>query len=136
MLALPIFAALAMLAGERGRSWPGSYGLGRTWRPGARRRHHRHRTSGGAASRYFLDGIWLALIGWFVGSAATAQARAAVASASLAGVRVAEIMTPRPGLAPGRDSVAEFTREAARSRQDAFPVVGSGGELTGLVLTS
>jgi len=32
--------------------------------------------------------------------------------------------------------VAELIDEAARSRQDAFPVVGFNGELTGIVLTS
>ena len=36
----------------------------------------------------------------------------------------------------GWHTVAEFAAEAARSRQDVFPVVGFGGELTGVVLAS
>ncbi|HEY2129042.1 MAG TPA: hypothetical protein VGH77_17835 [Streptosporangiaceae bacterium] len=45
-------------------------------------------------------------------------------------------MTPDPELAPGWHSVTFVRREAARSRQDVFPVVGFGGELTGVVLAS
>jgi hypothetical protein len=45
-------------------------------------------------------------------------------------------MTRDPQLAPGWYTVAEFAAEAARSRQDVFPVVGFGGELTGVVLAS
>ena len=84
----------------------------------------------------YLDGLWLVLIGWFLISAATAERKAATAQAALAGVRVAEVMTPDPQLAPGWHTVAEFAAEAARSRQDVFPVVGFGGELTGVVLAS
>ena len=51
-------------------------------------------------------------------------------------MRVADVMTPHPDLASGWHNVANFTGEAARSRQDAFPVVGFSGELTGVVLTS
>ena len=49
---------------------------------------------------------------------------------------VAEVMIPDPELSPGWHSVAEFAEEAARSRQDVFPVVGFDGELTGVVLAS
>ena len=84
----------------------------------------------------YLDGLWLALIGWFLISAASAEGQAATAEAALAGVRVADIMTPHPELAVGWHSVAEFIDEAARSRQDAFPVAGFDGELSGIVLTS
>jgi hypothetical protein len=76
------------------------------------------------------------LIGWFLISAATAERKAATAQAALAGVRVAEVMTPDLELSPGWHSVAEFAGEAARSRQDVFPVVGFAGELTGVVLAS
>jgi CBS domain-containing protein len=84
----------------------------------------------------FLDGVWLALIGWFLISAATAERQTATAEIALAGVQVADIMTPHPDLASSWHSVAEFIDEAARSRQDAFPVIGFNGELTGIVLTS
>jgi Zn-dependent protease len=84
----------------------------------------------------FLDGLWLMLIGWFLITAAAAETRASAARTALVGVRVADVMTPDPHLVSGRDSVSEFIDGAARSRQDAFPVVGSEGELTGVVLTS
>jgi Zn-dependent protease/CBS domain-containing protein len=84
----------------------------------------------------FADGLWLALIGWFIITAATTERQTATAAIALAGVRVADVMTPHPDLASGWHSVAEFSDEAARSRQDAFPVVGFNGELTGIVLTS
>ena len=89
-----------------------------------------------AVSVSFADGLWLALIGWFIITAATTERQTATAEIALAGVRVADVMTPHPDLASGWHSVADFTREAARSRQDAFPVVGFNGELTGIVLTS
>jgi Zn-dependent protease/CBS domain-containing protein len=84
----------------------------------------------------FPDGVWLMLIGWFIASAAAAEGKAGAARAVLAGLRVADIMTPHPQLAPGWHSVAEFIGEAAQSRQEVFPVVGFGGELTGIVLIS
>ena len=83
-----------------------------------------------------LGGIWLMLIGWFLMSAAAAEKNAATAAAALGGMRVADIMTAGPELAPGWNTVAGFIdRVAARSRQDAFPVVDFGGRLTGLVLS-
>jgi Zn-dependent protease/CBS domain-containing protein len=83
-----------------------------------------------------LDGLWLVLIGWFLISAAAAETQAATARTALAGARVADVMTPHPELAPGWSSVADFIDQAARSRQDAFPVTGPGGELVGIVLAS
>ncbi|HYA51328.1 MAG TPA: site-2 protease family protein [Streptosporangiaceae bacterium] len=84
-----------------------------------------------------FSGLWLMLIGWFLITTAAAEEKAAVAKAALAGVRVAAVMTTDPDLAPGWESVSEFIgRVAARSRQDAFPVVGPDGGLTGVVLAS
>jgi Zn-dependent protease len=84
-----------------------------------------------------LGGLWLMLIGWFLITAAAAEEKAAAAKTALAGVRVADVMTPHPELAPGWETVAEFIgRTAARSRQDAFPVVGFDAGLIGVVLIS
>ncbi len=90
-----------------------------------------YRSAGGS-----LDGLWLVLIGWFLIIAAAAETRASAARTALAGVRVADVMTPHPELAPCWSSVADFNDQAARSRQDAFPVTGPDGELTGIMLTS
>ena len=84
----------------------------------------------------FADGLWPALIGWFIITAATTERQTATAEIALAGVRVADVMTPHPDLASGWRTVADFTEEAAGARQDAFPVVGFNGALTGVVLTS
>jgi Zn-dependent protease len=93
----------------------------------------------GAAALLFwnvLDGIWLMLLGWFVSSAAGAEERAAEVASTLDGVCVADVMTADPTVAPGWITVQDFIdRVAARSRQDAFPVVGFDGTLTGLVVT-
>ena len=84
-----------------------------------------------------LGGLWLMLIGWFLITAAAAEEKAAAAKTALAGVRVADVMTADPELAGGWETVGEFIgRAAARSRQDAFPVVGPGGDLAGVVLAS
>jgi len=80
-----------------------------------------------------FSGLWLMLIGWFLITAAVAEEKAAAAKTALAGVRVADVMTPHPELAGGWETVGEFIgRAAARSRQDAFPVVGPGGDLAGV----
>ena len=84
-----------------------------------------------------LGGLWLMLIGWFLITAAAAEEKAAAARTALAGVRVADVMTPHPDLAGGWETVSEFIgRAAARSRQDAFPVVSPDGGLAGVVLAS
>ena len=76
-----------------------------------------------------------ALIGWFLVSATAAEEQAARASAALAGVTVADVMTPHLDLAPDWSTVGDFIDQvAAQSRQDAFPVVDPGGRLAGLVL--
>lgn len=87
-------------------------------------------TAGGS-----VDGLWLIVIGWFLISAAGAEIRAAAARAALAGLRVADVMTPHPECAFGSQSIAELAEQAAWSWQDAFPVISSAGELTGIVLT-
>jgi Zn-dependent protease/CBS domain-containing protein len=85
-----------------------------------------------AASSY--EGLWLMLIGWFLVSAASAEEQAARAAAALAGVTVADVMTPHPDLAPAWSTVGDFTDQVtAQSRQPAFPVIDPGGRLAGLV---
>jgi len=81
-----------------------------------------------------LGGVWLVLIGWFLESAARAEAGATVAATALSGLRVADVMTPEPELAPGWNTVQDFAASVvARSRQAAFPVVGFDGRLAGIV---
>lgn len=84
-----------------------------------------------------LGGVWLMMIGWFLTSAATAEERSAMATSALAGLRVADVMTPDPDIAAGWSTVGDFIDQVAtRSRQSAFPVLGFNGELAGVVITS
>ena len=55
-----------------------------------------------------LGGVWLALIGWFVVSAATAEEQQARLGGRLAGVKVGEVMAARPTVLDGNLTVADF----------------------------
>ena len=82
-------------------------------------------------------GLWLALIGVFVMSAAAAEATAETAAAALAGLRVGDIMTPDPDIGGTWMTVAGFIDSIALgSAQSAFPVIGPGGSLAGVTGTS
>ncbi|HUJ07027.1 MAG TPA: site-2 protease family protein [Streptosporangiaceae bacterium] len=83
-----------------------------------------------------LGGLWLMLIGWFLESAARAEAQATLAGVALVGLRVQDVMTPDPDLAPGWSTVQDFAgRVVAHSRQMVYPVVGFDGQLAGIVTT-
>lgn len=85
-------------------------------------------------TRELVGGLWLVLLGWFMTSAAAVEQGAAAARALLAGVRVADVMTPDPDLAAAWLTAAEFIRQlGGRSAQTAFPVIGPDGRLTGIV---
>ncbi len=82
-------------------------------------------------------GLWLALIGVFVMSAAAAEATAETAAAALAGLRVGDIMTPDPDIGGTWMTVADFIDSIALgSAQSAFPVIAPGGSLAGVTGTS
>jgi Zn-dependent protease len=81
-----------------------------------------------------FSGIWLALIGWFLISAATAEEQQARMGGRLSGVRVADVMTRRPVVADGTMTLADFVDRLAMSHQfSSYPLVDRGGHLTGLV---
>ncbi len=83
-----------------------------------------------------VSGLWLVLVGWFLENAARAEAGATVASSALRGLRVEEVMTADPDVAPAWNTVLDFAeRVLAYSRQSAFPVIDVGGRLTGVVTT-
>ncbi len=85
-------------------------------------------------TRDLVGGLWLVLLGWFMTSAAGAEQNAATARALLAGVRVADVMTPDPDLAAAWQTAAQFIRQlSGRPAQEAFPVIEPGGTLAGIV---
>ncbi|AJE39082.1 site-2 protease family protein [Streptomyces nodosus] len=84
-------------------------------------------------SRSF-GGLWLALIGWFLIAAATAEGRQAHMRGVLAGVPVRDAMTPEPLTVSADTTVADFLTDARwRYRHSAFPVTDDDGAPVGLV---
>jgi Zn-dependent protease/predicted transcriptional regulator len=80
-----------------------------------------------------VGALWLALIGWFLVGAATAEERQTQVGDALSGVRVGDIMSADPVAAPAGMSVAEFVdRHLWQARHSAFPLV-EDGRPTGLV---
>lgn len=81
-----------------------------------------------------FGGFWLALIGWFVVSAARAEEQYAVAQRTLAGVRVADVMTPDPVTAPPELSVQQFIDDyVLHTRFSTLPLLDRDDRLVGLV---
>jgi Zn-dependent protease len=78
-------------------------------------------------------GLWLLIIGFFLVTAATAEADAQIATDALGGLLVRDVMTPEPAIGAGWISVADFIdRVALDSAQSVFPVVGLDGTLIGV----
>lgn len=79
-------------------------------------------------------GIWIALVGWFLSAAATAEARYAEISTILEGVTVRDAMVHEPVTAPAGMTLDRFMNEIhMRRRYSSYPVVGADGSLAGLV---
>jgi Zn-dependent protease/CBS domain-containing protein len=80
-----------------------------------------------------LGGVWLALIGWFVVSAATAEEQQARLGGRLAGVKVGQVMATQPTVLDGNLTVADFVAQVALTHQySTYPLVDGHGRLTGL----
>ncbi len=80
------------------------------------------------------EGLWLALIGFFVVSAAGAEVRGAEVRAVLSGVRVRELMSAPVVSIPAEVSVARAgTDFFLPHRYSSFPVVDDRGRALGLV---
>lgn len=81
-----------------------------------------------------LGGVWLALIGWFISAAASAEEQQTQLRDSLRGVLVADVMTPDPVTVPAGLSVARLLDDyVLRHRFSAFPVLDASGRPRGLV---
>jgi CBS domain-containing protein len=83
---------------------------------------------------FSLGGLWLALIGWFVVTAAFAEEQQTVITATLAGMTVAEVMSPRPVTATPDETVASFIDHTVLiHRRSTYPLVDASGRFIGLV---
>ena len=81
-----------------------------------------------------LGGLWLALIGWFVVSAATAEEQQARLSGRLAGRHSRQVMTARPLVSTATSPSTTSWRQVALTHQfSTYPLVDPDGRLTGLV---
>lgn len=81
-----------------------------------------------------LGGLWFVFLGWFLLNAAKAEQTHAILRGALAGVRVRDLMTRDPIVAPDHLTVGEFLEAyVMRHRWSAFPVTGHDGAITGLV---
>src|SRR6266545_2593950 len=80
-----------------------------------------------------FSGLWLALVGWFLMSAAGTERRVGESRDKLARVRVRDVMSAEPAVVPGWFTVADFADTAHLSRQRTFPVVDLDGQVSGVV---
>ncbi len=81
-----------------------------------------------------LFAVWLMLIGWFLLSAARVEATNELLRHALAPLRVRDVMTPDPVVAPGGVPVRELLDEWFVGRgHSAFPLRGADGRVDALV---
>jgi Zn-dependent protease/CBS domain-containing protein len=83
----------------------------------------------------YFGGAWVALIGWFVVSAAGTEAHYAAGRRAVAGLRVRDLMVADPVAARRDDSLAEFMASVGgEGRSTSYPVV-EGSRVVGLLPT-
>jgi Zn-dependent protease/CBS domain-containing protein len=81
-----------------------------------------------------LSGLWLIFLGWFLLSAARSQESQVLMRGALAGLRVGDVMSRDPTMAPGWITVDEFMRSYLPGlRSSAYPLKTFEGALDGLV---
>ena len=86
------------------------------------------------AAGSLIGGIWAVFLGWFLLSAARAEEAGGLIRQALAGVKVADVMTPDPVQAPDDISVEEALHGyVLTSRHSTFPTHDPGGRLSGLL---
>jgi Zn-dependent protease/predicted transcriptional regulator len=78
-------------------------------------------------------GLWMALIGWFLVGAARAEESHAEMRGSLGDLRVADVMSRNPVVAPANLTIDDFLEDYVfRHRFSTFPVEGPDGRVVGL----
>jgi Zn-dependent protease len=80
-----------------------------------------------------ISGLWWALIGWFIASAARSAVATTAFTERLEGITVADVMDPSPVSIPGATAARQAEDEFfLRYRWDWFPVVDEAGRFLGL----
>jgi len=82
-----------------------------------------------------LSGLWLIFLGWFLMSAARSEAAQVMMRGALDGLRVGDVMSRDPSVAPGWITVDEFMRSYAPGQRAAaaYPLKTFDGALDGVV---
>jgi len=81
-----------------------------------------------------ISGLWLIFIGWFLMSAARSEESHVLMHGALSGLRVADVMSSDPLIAPGWITVEEFMRAYLPTHHlVAYPLKTFEGALDGLV---
>jgi Zn-dependent protease len=81
-----------------------------------------------------LNGVWLILLGWFLMSAARSEASHVMMRGALGGLRVGDVMSRDPAVAPGWITVDEFMRTYAPGHPaNAYALKTFDGALDGIV---
>ncbi|HEY6130250.1 MAG TPA: site-2 protease family protein [Candidatus Acidoferrum sp.] len=81
----------------------------------------------------FVSGLWIALIGWFLLSAAQESTLMVTLRESLRGLRAADVMSREIPTFPGGHSLADYSAEVLRTGRRCHLVVTSDGRLSGLI---
>lgn len=82
----------------------------------------------------YLGGLWLALIGWFLMTAAGAEERQVRLGGALQGLRVRDVMRASPGTVPAWITVEVFLHHVAlRGGADLYPIADLSGRVVGVV---
>jgi Zn-dependent protease/CBS domain-containing protein len=91
---------------------------------------------GGAATAFWfrdLSGLWLALVGWFLFSAASTARRQLRLQEALQGIRVRDVMSSDYALAPPSSSIAQAVEEHLRRPASQGILVGEPGAIYGML---
>ena len=87
-----------------------------------------------AASGHLFNGLWLAVIGWFIAQSARAAVVSTAFTERIDGITVADIMDAQPVTMPADTPVAQARDEYfLRYRWEWFPVVDESGHFLGVV---
>jgi Zn-dependent protease len=87
-----------------------------------------------AARGDLADGVWFAVLGWFIAQSARAAVASTAFTERLDGITVADIMDAQPVAMPATATVAQAQDEYfLRYRWDWFPVVDERGRFIGVV---
>ncbi len=81
-----------------------------------------------------VGGVWFVFLGWFLLTAARAEATHVLIQEALAGVKVGDVMTRDPVTAPADATIADLLDDyLLRHHCSAFPIVDHEGRISGLV---